>query len=188
MNLDKTFWGTTRLIFLGLLIDTELQMVFVPIDKIKKARNMIDAVLRNRKHKATLLQIQRICGFLNFLGKCVIPGRAFTRRLYTLTSTLESKLKPHHHLTVNAEMRRDLDMWKEFLNNPTVYCRPFMHCDEEMTSEEINFYMDSSGVIGMGSLCNNAWMVQMWDPTFIKQANPSIKYLELFALVAGVLS
>ena len=127
VNLDKTVWGTTRLVFLGLLIDTNMQMVFVPIEKIDKAKSMINAILNNKKHKATLLQMQQICGFLNFLGKCVIPGRAFTRRLYTLTTTLEGKLKPHHHLTVNTEFRWDLCMWKQFLDNPTVYCRPFMH-------------------------------------------------------------
>ena len=36
VSMEKTFWGTTRLVFLGLLIDTVNQYVCVPVDKIEK--------------------------------------------------------------------------------------------------------------------------------------------------------
>ena len=185
VNMEKTYWGTTRMVFLGMLIDTVLQMVFVPVEKVEKATQMINEILNNKKHKATLLQIQRICGFLNFLGKSVVPGHAFTRRLYRLTSDLEGKLKPHHHLTVSAETRSDLIMWKKFLENPLVYSRPFFHFDRFNLSERLNFYTDASGVIRFGGLCSNSWMMEVWDQEFLSK-KPSIEYQELFALVAAV--
>ena len=40
--LEKTYWGTTVLVFLGLLLDTELQLVCIPADKIAKALDMIN--------------------------------------------------------------------------------------------------------------------------------------------------
>ena len=82
--LEKTFWGTTILVFLGLLLDTERQLVCIPDDKMKKALEMINWFLQRRK--ATVLQFQKLCGSLNFLCRCIIPGRAFVRRLY-LTNT-----------------------------------------------------------------------------------------------------
>ena len=109
VNLDKTFWGTTRLVFLGLLIDAGLQMVFVLIDKIQKANAMTDKILNNNKSKETLHQLQKLCGFLNFLCKCVVPGRAFTRRLYTLTSNEQGKLMPHHHICFNEMGPADVE-------------------------------------------------------------------------------
>ena len=118
VNLDKTFWGTTRLVFLGLLIDTELQMVFIPVEKVQKAEKLIDIILQNKAKKITLHQLQKICGFLNFLCRCVIPGRAFTRRLYVHTENKDNKLKPHHHLRVTSEMKADLLMWRQFLRKP----------------------------------------------------------------------
>ena len=118
--LEKTFWGTTKLTFLGLLIDTINQLVCIPVEKVDKAVNLIQVVLNKKSKKVTLNQLQKVCGFLNFLGRCVIPGRAFTRRLYAYTAN--DKLKPHHHIRVNAEMRDDLKMWLIFLQHPAIFC------------------------------------------------------------------
>ena len=67
VNLDKTFWGTTQLVFLGLLIDTIRQVVMIPIEKIETGKRLLEIVLNNKSKKLTLLQLQKICGFLNFL-------------------------------------------------------------------------------------------------------------------------
>ena len=186
VSLEKTFWGTTQLVFLGLLIDTLNQWVCIPVDKVEKAKNLIQVVLDKKSKKVTLNQLQKICGFLNFLGRCVIPGRAFTRRLYAYTAN--DKLKPHHHLRIDAEMKADLTMWMSFLQHPTVYCRPFLDFSKVLIAEEIDMYSDASGKIGMGAFCGNAWMYQLWPPQFIEKYNPSIEYLELFAVTAGVLT
>ena len=44
VSLEKTFWGTTKLTFLGLLIDTINQWVCIPIEKVTKAVNLIKSV------------------------------------------------------------------------------------------------------------------------------------------------
>ena len=80
VSLEKTFWAENLMVFLGLLIDVNKQLVLIPVEKIKKANSLINAILA--KKKCTVQQLQKICGFLNFLEKCVVPGRAFTRRLY----------------------------------------------------------------------------------------------------------
>ena len=54
VSLEKTFWASTRLTFLGLLIDTILQCAFVPIDKVNKAVALIDSILVKRSKKVTL--------------------------------------------------------------------------------------------------------------------------------------
>ena len=185
VSLEKTFWANTYMTFLGLLIDTVNQCVCIPVEKIAKAVNLITEVLGKKSGKLTLNQLQKICGFLNFLGRCVIPGRAFTRRLYAYTSN--DKLKPHHHIRINREMRQDLTMWLTFLEHPTVYCRPFLDFTKTLKADEIEMFSDASGKIGMGAICNKSWMIQMWEESFIKKYKPSIEYLELFAVVAGVL-
>ena len=40
--LEKTFWGTSILVFLGLMLDTSRQIVCIPADKIEKALLMIE--------------------------------------------------------------------------------------------------------------------------------------------------
>ena len=180
VSLEKTFWATTKLTFLGLLIDTINQYVCVPVDKVQKAVNLINSVLTKRSKKVTLNQLQKICGFLNFVGRCIIPGRAFTRRLYSYTAN--DNLKPHHHIRINAEMRRDLNMWLTFLHHPSVYCRPFLDFAHTLIADEIDMYSDASGKIGMGAICGQEWMFGQWPSKFIQKYKPSIEFLELLLL------
>ena len=120
INVNKTFWGTTYLVFLGLLINTITQTVSVPMEKLEKGLNLINSALDKKSRKITLYELQQICGFLNFLGKAIVPGRAFTRRLYACQI---SNLKPYHHLKITGEMKQDLLMWKTFLQHPSAFCR-----------------------------------------------------------------
>ena len=54
----------------------------------------------------------------------------------------------------------------------------------------IPFYSDASlnAELGMGALLENDWMYYKWNSQFIKNCEPSIEYLELFTLVAGVIT
>ena len=107
--MEKTFWGTTFLTFLGLLLDTERQLVCVPKEKVNKALELIDQFLGKRR-KATVLQVQQLCGYLNFLCRAIVPGRAFTMRLYaTLTGLGNKRLLPHHHIKI-----REIDLICKF--------------------------------------------------------------------------
>ena len=186
VSMEKTFWGTTKLVFLGQLIDTINQWVCIPVEKVKKAVELIESILVKRSKKVTLNQLQKVCGFLNFLGRCIIPGRAFTRRLYAYTAS--DKLKPHHHIRITAEMREDLTMWLTFLKHPSVFCRPFLDFSKVLIADEIDMYSDASRRIGLGALCGSSWMYKQWDQTFLDECHPSIEYLELFAVTAGVLT
>ena len=185
VSLEKTFWASTCMTFLGMLIDTANQCVAIPIEKIEKAKYLIQEILQKKSKKVTLAQLQKICGFLNFLGKCVIPGRAFTRRLYAYTSN--DKLKPHHHININSEMRGDLTMWLSFISHPSVFNRPFLDFSQTLVADEVDMYSDASGKLGMGARSGPNWMMAMWPKDFITKWKPSIEYLELYAVVAGVL-
>ena len=101
MSLDKTFWGSTQIIFLGFLIDTVAQKVSIPCEKIQKTIGWIDYALNKRNHKITLLELQQLCGLLNFICRCIVPGRAFTRRLYAAGIGYTN---PRHHLYLSAEI------------------------------------------------------------------------------------
>ena len=188
VNLEKTFWGTTRLTFLGLLIDTVNQVVCIPMEKVFKGRDLIENLLS--KKKVTVHQLQQICGFLNFLCRCVVPGRAFTRHLYASAAGKCESLKSHYHVNLNSEVRSDLKVWKVFLEQPEVFCRPFIEFSKYWFADELNFYTDSSKnfLLGMGGYCDHEWFMQQWDFDFVKDKNPSIQYLELYAITAGILT
>ena len=98
VSMEKTYFGTTKITFLGLLIDTLEQLICLPTDKIEKGLLLIGRILekKNRTNnkgkskpvKITFHELQKLTGFLNFLSKAIVPGRAFTRRLYCVEQKL----------------------------------------------------------------------------------------------------
>ena len=130
--------------FLGFLIDTVRGFVSIPLDKINRAVEQIDSIRNKRSKKATVHELQKLCGFLNFLCRCIMPGRAFTRRLY---SKFSSSLAPHLHVRITAEMKRDLLMWQEFLKEPAVYCRPFADFSIELSADDIDSTLMPLGLL-----------------------------------------
>ena len=81
VSIEKTEEATTSLVFLGLLIDTVRQMILLPKEKVERGILLLQGLLQKGKKKVTIHELQRLCGFLNFLGRAIIPGRAFTRRM-----------------------------------------------------------------------------------------------------------
>ena len=182
---EKTVWGTTTLTFLGFLSDTARQLVLIPVDKIERALELINELMRKPKRKATLKEIQKLCGVLNFFGRCNIPGRAFTRRLYALTANLT---KPHHHVRINSEAILDLMTWKTFLQNPAAFSRSFGDFSVTWTADEIDMYSDSSlnPNLGCGGISGREWFMLKWQKDFILNKKPSIAFLELYAVTIAV--
>ena len=62
--LEKTCWSTTRIIFLGLLIDSVAQVIIIPMEKLIKDRNLVNNILERKSKKTTITELQELCGFL----------------------------------------------------------------------------------------------------------------------------
>ena len=75
--MEKTFWVTTLISFLGMMIDTEKQLILLPREKVKKALLQIGEMVDSKNRKTTVLRIQKLCGLLNFLCRAIFPGRPF---------------------------------------------------------------------------------------------------------------
>ena len=65
VSMDKTFWSTSIIVFLGLLIDAERQIVAIPVDKVERATHLIQDILARRT--TTVKSLQRLTGYPNFL-------------------------------------------------------------------------------------------------------------------------
>ena len=97
-------------------------------------------------------------------------------------------MKPHYHVNINRELKSDLLMWKKFLSEPTVYCRPFIDFSEVLSATELDWYTDASGMIGCGGVCSGTeWFQLTWPANFIVRNSPSIEYLELYTVTVSVM-
>ena len=177
------------MIFLGLLLDITKQVICIPMGKLIKAMNWVEYFLNKKNKKATVLEFQKLCRILNFLCRCIVPGRAFVRRLYITTTKNGTTLKPHHHVKITEENRLDLLVWKQFLCHPESFYRPFMET-VSIEAQQIDMYSDASGnfKLGFGTYCGPEWTYGQWDFEFCQRVKPSIEYLELFGVLVAVLN
>ena len=99
---------------------------------------------------------------------------------------------PSHHVRLDAEFKFDCEIWRSFLSRSIgrVVCRPMIDLSTMVTSKELNFFSDASAnpLLGYGAVFNSEWLFNQWEPGYIDNHNPSIEYLELYALAAGILT
>ena len=188
--MDKTCWASTVITFLGMLLNTEDQTISIPTNKLDKALAQIETILANKKRKATVIQIQQLCGLLNFICHAIVPGRPFLMRLYNSLQGTRNKLKPYHHIKLAQDTILDLQVWKLFLKTPEAYCRPFLDFSTHLNAiTDLDWCTDAAKAIGkgFGGHLGSFWFAGVWDEHFLKDKDPSIEFLELYALTVGVL-
>ena len=186
--LEKTEWSSTLIVFLGILLDGRNLILALPLEKQRKALNLLNDI-RDRK-KSTVKHLQVLTGYLNFLTKAIFTGRTFTRRMYNKFA--DCNLKLYHHVRLDAEFKLDCEIWRTLLlhyENITL-CRAMVDLNRFSTSTQLLFFSDASTnpELGASGVFNKKWWFVKWEPGFVNNCKASIEYLELFGLVASILT
>ena len=108
--MDKVEGPLITLVFLGLELDSTLQHIRLPQEKLEKLQQELQ--LWKECKKTTKRNLLSLIGKLAFAARAVPAGRLFTRRLIALSSKVT---KLHHRIRLNKEARRDIIWWQEFL-------------------------------------------------------------------------
>ena len=111
--LEKTVWTSQIIAFLGMLLNMKAQTISVPEDKHQRAIDMLLEILYGKK--ATVLRIQQLTGLISYLSKAIYLGRSYVRCFCAKISN--PKLKQHHHIRIDKEMRLDCLVWLKFLTD-----------------------------------------------------------------------
>ena len=112
---EKTIEPATRLTFLGIGIDAEKKVLFIPLEKAKKTLASLNDFLKQRNQRVR--EWQSILGKLSHLCEVVIPGRAHLGSIYASLKGILSQQK-HLRRRISSEAREDLAIWKQFLEQP----------------------------------------------------------------------
>ena len=205
---EKKMEGPVQVIaFLGLLIDFRRQVVTIPEEKVTKALLLIQEALgsqystdKNKKGKVTVRLLQRVTGVLNFFCKAIPSRHPFLRRLYNLqTKAIPSHIRnkpslkpnPKFKIRLDHHTKKDLNMWIQFLNNPSFKIHreiPFLHFIKHEAGPIL--YADASGnpLLGFGCVwpSEGEWAAACWPVGFFQEKQPDIILLELYAIVIAV--
>jgi len=180
---EKTEGPSTVIEYLGLTIDTINMLIKIPDKKIKELLIGIETLLS--KKKVTLKELQSICGSLAFCTKALPAGRAFSRRLYMATTRAS---KPYHFIRVTAGMKKDLFMWKLFLEkfNGVSYINEV----DWMSNVKFKLFTDSAGGKGKGcaAYLQGSWAYLEWPNEWAESdILKDMTYLEIIPIALGIL-
>ena len=199
LSMEKTERAIVIIIFLGILLDGHFHVLAVPEEKRLAALHKLQDMLH--KKAATVQELQGLAGLLNFLNRAIVPGHAFTRRMYAKFSNIldrnrnkitSSKLKLHHHIRLDSEFKADCEVWSSFLSqqddNKQTLCHSFVDLDCSLHADTLQFFTDAAKgeLLGMGGVLGRHWYFAQWEKDYIRICNPSIEYLELLAICMWV--
>ena len=177
----KTVHPTIRLTFRGLELQTAPTMlVKVPKDKLETTLSVIRSLLPRKK--VLVREIESLAGKLAFLCRAVWPGRTFVRRLYDLVAGTPNR---NHHVRLTLEVKKDLQMWAQFLHNyngVSMLQRPIdeRDCDCQMWS-------DASGDIGWGAVFKQSWIQGRWPESY-KGPHVSMALKEIIPVALAIVT
>lgn len=178
---DKTVGPATKIVFLGLEIDTDDMVVRIPPDKVDQLKSLLNFAMVKRSLR--LKEIQSLVGSLNFFSKGVPNARAFNRRFYDATSGIK---KSHHHIKITEDLKQDIRMWLYFLENFNGV--RLIHDKEWISNHNINLYTDSSGnsSLGCGAYCNGSWCFWQWPTDWEEETFKEMSFLELVPILLSI--
>jgi len=172
---DKCIGPSTRLVVLGIELDSLDQTASLPAEKLMALQELIHS-WQNRRW-CNRRQLESLIGHLHHAAKVVWPGRTFLRRMLDLLCCFRTR---NHPIRLSSEFQLDLQWWHDFLiswHGVSLWLFPGMSAptDVEVTS-------DAAGSLGFGAFYNNEWFSGAWVPS---QADQSIAYKELFPVVVA---
>ena len=177
---SKTIGPSQEIEFMGIVLDSVRMEARLPQDKLSRIHALLNSFKSRRSVR--LVELQSLIGTLQFACKVVVPGRTFLQRAINLTRGVPSRF---HHIRLNKEFFKDLDMWKVFLANWNG--RSFFLESSPTPTADLELYTDAAGSIGFGGYLQGKWFQGRWPPhmRLNREQGISIEWQELFPIVVA---
>lgn len=107
-KVEKAAEPSTRMVFLGILLDSTEFTLTIPSEKLAAARQLLE--VWNTKRTASKTELQSLLGSLQHLCCCVRGGRVFLNRMLNTLRNMSSG-----DIIIDTEFRKDLFWWRSFL-------------------------------------------------------------------------
>ena len=170
LAMEKLEGPTTRLIFLGIEIDTTSGSMRLPEEKLARLHQALQSWAGRKA--CTRRELESLVGLLHHACRVIRPGRSFLRRMIDL---LRIPRRQQHRLRLNRQFRADLRWWLTFAShwNGVALFPPTTPAKFQVTS-------DASGWWGCGAWFQSSWFQFQW-PTGAEHHH--IAFKELLAVV-----
>ena len=140
---EKVFSSSQYCRYLGVNIDSVQQRLILPEEKIEKLHAEL-AFWKNRR-SATKLQLQRLCGILNFCCKVIRGGRVYMFHMIQLLKNFTIKSR----IELPKSFHEDISWWLTFAQTFNGYADFF-----DPVHNSIELYTDAC-LYGLAAICDN---------------------------------
>ena len=147
LAVEKCEGLSTRLTFLGVIIDTVRMELQLPLDKIERLSLLLNQM--TNWNSATKNELQSLAGCLQHAATVVKPGRTFLRRIFELIATLQ---QDHHRSRLNKSFYADLEWWSTFM---TGWNATSMFYRSRKVTPDVEFWSDASVFLGAAGRYGN---------------------------------
>ena len=170
---EKIVPPTTRLEFLGITFDSVNMTMEISQQKIKDIRTELSGWLL--KTKARRKEVESLVGKLQFMAKCVKPGRIFLSRLIQWIRTMDRR----YQYTVPLEARKDIARWARCIEDFNGVSLMWLAKEPEPDT----IVQTDACPQGFGGICGNQYFRGRF-PT--KDRTRNIAILEMWAVMIGL--
>ena len=173
ISYDKVEGPSQKITFLGLQICTTDCTLSLGEDKLVKLEDQLRQF--SMRKRATLRQLQRLAGSLNYATRAVRGGKFFLRRILDVMHPLQKK---GHKAQLSAEFKKDVAWWLTYMRvfNGTVYYSDIPN---------VHVWVDACNV-SAGAFCNGDWCYTVFQCDIPAASNLHINYKETVAVVNAV--
>lgn len=170
----KTTEPATKVVFLGIELDTNKFFARLPEDKLLEYRSLLR--YHTKQDKIKKRELDTLIGKLGFATN-VVPARPFLRRLIDLAS---STTIPYYYIRLTKSAKEDMKVWLEFLDQYNGIT--FFRHNKVVCSNEINMLSDASK-LGFGASFGNKWIQAEWPSVWKKLHITILEMYPIYVLV-----
>ena len=173
---EKSVKPSTRVEFLGIMFDTDMQTLEVTPGRLVEVGNLINLWLTKRNR--TKRQLQSLIGKLIFVSRCVFASRIFISRMLATLRGLEGQ---EDRFYISKEFRKDLIWWSGFLQdfNGVSYIPDMVWKDPDL------IISTDACLTGSGGWCNQEYFSCKFPEKVLKKSY-HINILEMLTVLVAL--
>ena len=175
---EKTEGPASVITYLGFTLDTDLQELRLPSQKLSSIRVQLAQWL-NRRH-CTKRELLSLIGTLQHCCQAVVHGRPFLRRLIDRASSVPELF---YHVDLSPWEREDIAWWISLLNNWNG--RSLFQFPKWEQAPNISIASDAAGAFGFAAVNGEVWFAGSW-PEGTEDVNIAVKELVPIVIAAHI--
>ena len=194
---EKVVGPTQRIKFLGLVIDSVLERIELPHEKMQHLASLASTHATARH--ITKHELQVLIGHMSFASRALYGARPFTRLFIDEMSKLR---KPSHRTRLTKKLQAELTWWSKFAQTVNGH----IPCSMATPRARVEIITDAS-LRGFGAVMAQQWLAGTWheetltareaekygrhwlpSPQVSKSLSENINFLELVAACVAVLA